>query len=60
MPFVYIKPGVRRNGTTALSAAIHEACIGWLHENCHFGKGIFLVREMSNLFPHKSLGEGAD
>ena len=38
--------------------AINEACIGWLHENCHFVWGVFLVWEMkifrfwAGIFPH--------
>ena len=31
---VYIKPEVKKNDTKAMTAAINEACIGWLDENC--------------------------
>ena len=49
MIYVYIKPEVKKNDTTAMTAAINEACIWRLHENCYLVREIFLVREMSNI-----------
>ena len=28
-------PEVKKTDTTAMTTAINEACIGWLHENCY-------------------------
>ena len=51
-----------------MNTALNEVFIGWLHENCHLGRGIFLVQEMSNFFAaefftyrvsFKGFGEGS-
>ena len=49
MIYVYIKPEVKKNDTTAMTAVINETCIWRLHENCYLVREIFLVREMSNI-----------
>ena len=43
---LYIKPEVKKNDTTAMTAAISEACIGRLYENCYLVRVIFSVQEM--------------
>ena len=46
MIYRYIKPEVNKINTI-MAAAINEACIRWLHENCYLVKVIFLVLAMS-------------
>ena len=39
MTCVYTKPEVKKDDTTAMTAATNEACIGWIDENsCLIGK----------------------
>ena len=45
--YPYKKPEVKKNDTTAMTAAINEACIGWLHGSYYLVRGIFLVQKMS-------------
>ena len=48
MIYLYIRPEVKKkNDAITMTAAINEACSGWLHENCYLVRGIFLVWEMS-------------
>ena len=74
MIYLYIRPEVKKNDTTAVTAAINEARIGGLQQNFWLGGGggrIFLVQEMkknfvaagwdsplSTEFPKKTWGKG--
>ena len=41
MIYLHIKLKLKINDTTAMTAAINEGFIGWLHENCYFVRWIF-------------------
>ena len=49
MIYLYIKPEVKKNDTTAMTTIINEACFGWLHENYSLVRGVFLLRK-PNIF----------
>ena len=42
---VYINSEIKKHDTKAVTAAINEASIGSLYENCSLMRGIFLVHE---------------
>ena len=59
MTYLYIKPKVKKNHTTAMTineaiTAINETCIWWLHGNCYLVRGVFLMITWKLLF-----GEGS-
>ena len=39
MIYLYIKPEVKKNDTTAMNTALNEVYVGSLHENCHLVRG---------------------
>ena len=51
--YLHVKSEVK-NDTKAMTTAINEACIGWLHENCYLVREIFLVQKMRRDSPQST------